>query len=180
MDAAGGGRRLGRGERARRPARDEALRDRLQPQRPRALDGARGAYPDAQEWCNPPDRGLGARPTTRTGEPLHDARLWIKIPGESDGLCLRGTPGPEDPARGTVDPRRATGSAAGPRTRTVRRPAHRLSRPQGRESGAGPPGRRWPRPAAGPPRRPVRFRPRCRSGVGGAGAAPHGGGAREE
>ncbi|WP_236245829.1 glycoside hydrolase family 6 protein [Streptomyces sp. CC210A] len=63
-----------------------------------------GAYPDPQEWCNPPDRGLGARPTTRTGEPLHDARLWIKIPGESDGLCLRGTPGPEDPARGTVDP----------------------------------------------------------------------------
>ncbi|MDT9685385.1 glycoside hydrolase family 6 protein [Streptomyces sp. TRM76323] len=64
-----------------------------------------GVYPDPQEWCNPPDRGLGARPTTRTGEPLHDARLWIKIPGESDGLCLRGTPGPEDPARGMVDPK---------------------------------------------------------------------------
>ncbi|GGQ01078.1 glycoside hydrolase family 6 protein [Streptomyces roseolilacinus] len=64
-----------------------------------------GAYPDPQEWCNPPDRGLGARPTTRTGEPLHDARLWIKIPGESDGLCLRGTPGPQDPARGMVDPK---------------------------------------------------------------------------
>ncbi|MGK5449042.1 glycoside hydrolase family 6 protein [Streptomyces radiopugnans] len=61
-------------------------------------------YPDPQEWCNPPDRGLGARPTTRTGDPLHDARLWIKIPGESDGLCLRGTEGPQDPARGMVDP----------------------------------------------------------------------------
>lgn len=63
-----------------------------------------GKYTDAQEWCNPPDRGLGARPTTNTGDPLHDARLWIKIPGESDGLCLRGTQGPEDPERGTVDP----------------------------------------------------------------------------
>ncbi|WP_435298318.1 glycoside hydrolase family 6 protein [Streptomyces sp. Tue6028] len=63
-----------------------------------------GTYPDPQDWCNPPDRGLGARPTLRTGDPLQDARLWIKTPGESDGLCLRGTPGPEDPERGTVDP----------------------------------------------------------------------------
>ncbi|MER5948668.1 glycoside hydrolase family 6 protein [Streptomyces sp. NPDC001904] len=63
-----------------------------------------GKYSDAQEWCNPPGRGLGARPTLRTGDPLQDARLWIKTPGESDGLCLRGTSGPEDPERGTVDP----------------------------------------------------------------------------
>ncbi|MFD9504257.1 glycoside hydrolase family 6 protein [Streptomyces sp. NPDC060035] len=61
-------------------------------------------HTDAQEWCNPPDRGLGARPTIRTGSPLHDATLWIKIPGELDGLCLRGTNGPEDPERGTVAP----------------------------------------------------------------------------
>ncbi|OAH12219.1 glycoside hydrolase family 6 protein [Streptomyces jeddahensis] len=64
-----------------------------------------GKYTDPQEWCNPPDRGLGARPTLRTGDPLQDARLWIKIPGESDGLCLRGTAGPEDPERGMVAPR---------------------------------------------------------------------------
>ncbi|MDG4859934.1 glycoside hydrolase family 6 protein [Streptomyces sp. T-3] len=64
-----------------------------------------GKYPDPQDWCNPPDRGLGARPTLRTGEELHDAKLWIKTPGESDGLCLRGTPGPEDPERGMVDPK---------------------------------------------------------------------------
>ncbi|MGW1023596.1 glycoside hydrolase family 6 protein [Streptomyces sp. NPDC002577] len=63
-----------------------------------------GKYTDAQDWCNPPGRGLGARPTLRTGDPLQDARLWIKIPGESDGLCLRGTAGPEDPERGMVDP----------------------------------------------------------------------------
>ncbi|GAA3779771.1 glycoside hydrolase family 6 protein [Streptomyces phyllanthi] len=64
-----------------------------------------GKYTDPQDWCNPPDRGLGARPTLRTGDPLQDARLWIKIPGESDGLCLRGTAGPEDPERGMVDPK---------------------------------------------------------------------------
>ncbi|HET6856080.1 MAG TPA: glycoside hydrolase family 6 protein [Streptomyces sp.] len=64
-----------------------------------------GKYRDAQDWCNPPARGLGARPTTATGDPLHDARLWIKTPGESDGLCLRGTGGPKDPERGTVDPK---------------------------------------------------------------------------
>jgi len=61
-------------------------------------------YPDAQDWCNPPDRGLGLRPTTNTGIDLVDAYLWVKIPGESDGECLRGTAGSEDPARGMVDP----------------------------------------------------------------------------
>ncbi|MGY0019537.1 glycoside hydrolase family 6 protein [Streptomyces sp. cg35] len=64
-----------------------------------------GKYTDPQDWCNPPDRGLGARPTLRTGDPLQDARLWIKTPGESDGLCLRGTEGPEDPERGGLDPK---------------------------------------------------------------------------
>ncbi|MEN8652670.1 glycoside hydrolase family 6 protein [Streptomyces sp. 21So2-11] len=64
-----------------------------------------GKYRDAQDWCNPPGRGLGARPTTVTKDPLNDARLWIKTPGESDGLCLRGTSGPKDPERRTVDPR---------------------------------------------------------------------------
>jgi endoglucanase len=62
------------------------------------------AYPSPEDWCNPPDRGLGIRPTRDTGDALVDAFLWIKIPGESDGLCLRGTAGPEDPARGIVDP----------------------------------------------------------------------------
>jgi cellulase/cellobiase CelA1 len=36
-------------------------------------------YKDAQTWCNPPDRGLGVRPTTRTGNPLVDAYLWINL-----------------------------------------------------------------------------------------------------
>ncbi len=59
---------------------------------------------DAQDWCNPPDRGLGYRPTADTGVSLIDAYLWIKIPGASDGQCYRWTAGPTDPVRGMVDP----------------------------------------------------------------------------
>ncbi len=61
-------------------------------------------YPAHEDWCNPPDRGLGVRPTTKTGIDLVDAYLWIKVPGESDGKCYRGTSGPLDPARGIEDP----------------------------------------------------------------------------
>ncbi|WP_245665196.1 glycoside hydrolase family 6 protein [Actinoplanes subtropicus] len=62
-------------------------------------------WPDPQTWCNPPDRGLGLRPTTRTGDPLADAFLWVKTPGQSDGQCDRGTGTGVDPARGgTADP----------------------------------------------------------------------------
>jgi endoglucanase len=38
-------------------------------------------------WCNPPDSGLGLRPSTDTGVPLLDAYLWVKTPGQSDGQC---------------------------------------------------------------------------------------------
>jgi endoglucanase len=73
-------------------------------------------YPDAQNWCNPPGRGVGARPTAATGVPLLDAELWVKIPGESDGSCNRGISGsttdPEwggivDPAAGDWFPQQA-------------------------------------------------------------------------
>jgi len=64
-----------------------------------------GKYSDAQTWCNPPGRGIGARPTAATGVPLADAYLYIKTIGESDGGCTRGTAGPGDPEYGgTVDP----------------------------------------------------------------------------
>lgn len=65
------------------------------------------SYPDAQDWCNPPDRGMGLRPTGDTGHSLIDAYLWVKIPGASDGECTRGL-GPAgttvDPEWGLVDP----------------------------------------------------------------------------
>jgi endoglucanase len=43
-------------------------------------------------WCNPPGRALGHAPTTRTGDPLVDAFLWVKYPGASDGACRPGEP----------------------------------------------------------------------------------------
>ncbi|WP_199545880.1 glycoside hydrolase family 6 protein [Streptomyces sp. N35] len=45
-----------------------------------------------EAWCNPPGRALGAAPTTKTGDKLVDAFLWIKRPGESDGECRGGPP----------------------------------------------------------------------------------------
>jgi endoglucanase len=41
----------------------------------------------AGNWCNPLGAGAGLRPTSKTGQPLLDAYLWIKIPGQSDGSC---------------------------------------------------------------------------------------------
>ncbi|MDT0306976.1 glycoside hydrolase family 6 protein [Streptomyces sp. DSM 44917] len=52
-----------------------------------------GPYEGTDEpWCNPPGRALGAAPTAETGDPLVDAYLWIKRPGESDGECRGGPP----------------------------------------------------------------------------------------
>jgi endoglucanase len=42
------------------------------------------------EWCNPPGRHIGKLPTTETGDPLIQAYLWLKRPGESDGECNGG------------------------------------------------------------------------------------------
>lgn len=52
--------------------------------------GRNGKGPAGAEWCNPPGRGLGERPTGATGKPLVHAFLWIKRPGESDGTCNGG------------------------------------------------------------------------------------------
>ncbi|MDI5971100.1 glycoside hydrolase family 6 protein [Streptomyces sp. SL13] len=45
-----------------------------------------GPSPD-QNWCDPQGRSLGTAPTTGTGDPLIDAYLWVKAPGESDGCA---------------------------------------------------------------------------------------------
>lgn len=52
-----------------------------------------GPAPDAPlNWCNPPGRSLGPKPTTDTAGAHADAYLWVKHPGESDGECDRGDP----------------------------------------------------------------------------------------
>ncbi|MEV6105268.1 glycoside hydrolase family 6 protein [Streptomyces sp. NPDC051940] len=57
------------------------------------LDTSRnGNGPLLGTWCNPPGRALGHPPTTKTDDPLVDAYLWIKNPGDSDGSCGGGPP----------------------------------------------------------------------------------------
>jgi endoglucanase len=60
---------------------------------------------DPEPWCNPPGRALGPPATTETGDPLVDAFVWVKRPGESDGTCKGG------PAAGTWWPEYALGLA---------------------------------------------------------------------
>ena len=55
-------------------------------------DGPDTSSEDEPTWCNPPGRALGTSPTTHTGNPLVDAYLWIKQPGQSDGSCRPGEP----------------------------------------------------------------------------------------
>ncbi len=49
-----------------------------------------GDTPDNQ-WCNPPNRGLGA-PSQGFGSGPLDAYLWVQNPGTSDGTCNGGPP----------------------------------------------------------------------------------------
>nr|AIG55947.1 secreted protein [Achlya hypogyna] len=42
------------------------------------------------EWCNARSAGIGAPPTSDTGNSLVDYFLWLKVPGESDGICNDG------------------------------------------------------------------------------------------
>jgi cellulose 1,4-beta-cellobiosidase len=51
-------------------------------------------------WCNQNGAGIGQRPTTNTGSAGIDAFVWIKPPGESDGVAMAGVIDPDDPAKG--------------------------------------------------------------------------------
>jgi endoglucanase len=65
--------------------------------KPYVVDTSRnGAGPADGElyWCNPSGRALGVQPTTATGNGHIDAFVWAKRPGDSDGSCGRGDPGP--------------------------------------------------------------------------------------
>ncbi|MEX0672725.1 MAG: glycoside hydrolase family 6 protein, partial [Candidatus Paceibacterota bacterium] len=63
-----------------------------------------GAASD-NEWCNPEGRALGQKPTFVDNDPLLDAFIWTKVPGESDGKCNGG------PAAGVWWPEYALGLA---------------------------------------------------------------------
>jgi endoglucanase len=59
-------------------------------------------------WCNPPNSGLGPRPTTSTANARVDAYLWIGRAGYSGGRCNGGPKaGYWWPARGLAMARRA-------------------------------------------------------------------------
>ncbi len=54
------------------------------------IDTSRNGNGGNGQWCNPSGRAIGAKPTTATNNSLIDALLWLKTPGESDGLCNGG------------------------------------------------------------------------------------------
>ncbi|MES2213904.1 MAG: glycoside hydrolase family 6 protein [Patescibacteria group bacterium] len=54
------------------------------------IDTSRNGAGSNGDWCNPQGRALGQAPTLSTGNPLIDAYLWVKVPGESDGNCNGG------------------------------------------------------------------------------------------
>jgi endoglucanase len=62
------------------------------------VDTSRNGNGPGSTWCDPSGRALGEIPTADTGNPLVDAYLWIKDPGQADGCAA--------PA-GTFDPQLA-------------------------------------------------------------------------
>ena len=67
------------------------------------VDTSRNGNGPGSDWCNPPGRAVGERPTATTGQAGVDAYLWVKTPGESDGTCNGG------PAAGDFWPEYALG-----------------------------------------------------------------------
>jgi endoglucanase len=48
-----------------------------------------GNGPAGSEWCDPAGRAIGIPSTDAVSDPILDAYLWIKLPGEADG-CIAG------------------------------------------------------------------------------------------
>ena len=55
------------------------------------IDSGRNGAGSTGEWCNPPERRIGA-PAGTLRDDVIDENLWIKVPGESDGTCNGGPP----------------------------------------------------------------------------------------
>lgn len=56
------------------------------------IDVSRNGNGSNGEWCNPAGRAIGDPPTGVSDGSALDATLWIKNPGESDGVCNGGPP----------------------------------------------------------------------------------------
>ena len=54
--------------------------------------GAPTASGGQDAWCNPPSAALGIDPQVGAENAYAVAKLWIKVPGESDGNCRPGEP----------------------------------------------------------------------------------------
>ena len=59
------------------------------------VDTSRNGNGPGNTWCDPAGRALGVTPTAATGNPLVDAYLWVKDPGQADGCAA--TAGAFDP-----------------------------------------------------------------------------------
>jgi endoglucanase len=51
------------------------------------VDTSRNGNGMGSTWCDPSGRALGENPTANTGNPLVDAYLWVKDPGQADGCA---------------------------------------------------------------------------------------------
>ncbi|HWG25282.1 glycoside hydrolase family 6 protein [Actinospica sp.] len=51
------------------------------------VDTSRNGNGGGSTWCDPSGRALGKTPTVDTGDPLVDAYLWVKDPGQADGCA---------------------------------------------------------------------------------------------
>jgi endoglucanase len=51
------------------------------------IDTSRNGNGMGSTWCDPSGRALGQNPTADTGNPLVDAYLWVKDPGQADGCA---------------------------------------------------------------------------------------------
>lgn len=51
------------------------------------VDTSRNGNGAGSTWCDPSGRALGVTPTADTGNPLVDAYLWVKDPGQADGCA---------------------------------------------------------------------------------------------
>jgi len=51
------------------------------------VDTSRNGNGPGSTWCDPSGRALGVLPTANTGNPLVDAYLWVKDPGQADGCA---------------------------------------------------------------------------------------------